>query len=58
MNAEKKIDNSDFVITSTFGVYESLYDENFEIAENTIHPFAIPHYAANPCGYTFLCDME
>lgn len=29
-----KIDNSDFVITSTFGVYESLYDEDFEIAEN------------------------
>ena len=29
-----KINNSDFVITSTFGVYESLYDEDFELAEN------------------------
>ena len=29
-----KIKDSDFVLTSTFGVYESLYDEDFEIAEN------------------------
>ena len=29
-----KIKDSDFVLTSTFGIYESLYDEEFEIAEN------------------------
>lgn len=29
-----KIKDSDFVLTSTFGIYESLYDDEFEIAEN------------------------
>ena len=29
-----KIKDSDFVLTSTFGIYESFYDDDFEIAEN------------------------
>lgn len=28
-------------------------DENFSIGEITISPFAIPHDAANPCGFSF-----
>lgn len=33
-------------------------NENFEIGDFTIHPFDIPHDAANPCGFTFLCNKE
>ena len=29
-----KIENSDFVLTSTFGIYEAFYAEEFEVAEN------------------------
>ncbi len=33
-------------------------DEDFEIGDFVIHPFSIPHDAANPCGFNFLCDNE
>lgn len=33
-------------------------DENFEIGDFVIHPFSIPHDAANPCGFSFFCDKE
>ena len=29
-------------------------DESFSIKDITIKPFAIPHDAANPCGFTFI----
>lgn len=33
-------------------------DENFEIGDLVIHPFSIPHDAANPCGFSFECDKN
>lgn len=33
-------------------------NENFEIGDFVIHPFDIPHDAANPCGFNFLCNNE
>ena len=33
-------------------------NENFEIGDFVIHPFSIPHDAANPCGFNFLCGKE
>lgn len=33
-------------------------DEDFEIGDFVIHPFNIPHDAANPCGFNFMCDNE
>lgn len=33
-------------------------EENFEIGDFVIHPFSIPHDAANPCGFNFSCNKE
>lgn len=33
-------------------------NENFEIGDFVIHPFNIPHDAANPCGFSFSCNNE
>lgn len=33
-------------------------NEDFEVGDFKIHPFSIPHDAANPCGFSFLCDNE
>ena len=33
-------------------------NEDFEIADLIIHPFDIPHDAANPCGFSFTCDND
>lgn len=35
--------------------HEILEDESFEIKDLTIHPFTIPHDAAQPVGYRFSC---
>ena len=32
--------------------------EHFEIGDVSIHPFSIPHDAADPCGFTFSCKDE
>ena len=31
-------------------------EENFEIGNLKIHPFKIPHDAANPCGFNIFCN--
>lgn len=33
-------------------------NENFEIGDLKIHSFSIPHDAADPCGFNFLCGDE
>lgn len=33
-------------------------NENFEIGDFVVHPFSIPHDAANPCGFNFMCGKE
>lgn len=33
-------------------------NESFEIDDFVIHPFSIPHDAAEPCGFNFLCDNK
>lgn len=33
-------------------------NENFEIGDLIIHPFDIPHDAANPCGFNFICNND
>lgn len=33
-------------------------EENFEVGDFVIHPFSIPHDAANPCGFSFECDKN
>ena len=33
-------------------------EENFEIGELKIHPFKIPHDAANPCGFNIFYDNK
>lgn len=33
-------------------------NENFEISDFVIHPFSIPHDAADPCGFSFSCNNE
>lgn len=33
-------------------------NEDFEIADLIIHPFDIPHDAANPCGFNFTCNND
>ncbi len=33
-------------------------EENFELGDFVIHPFSIPHDAANPCGFNFFCDKK
>ena len=33
-------------------------EEHFEIGDFVIHPFSIPHDAANPCGFSFECDKN
>ena len=33
-------------------------DENFSIGDIKITPFAIPHDAADPCGYTIQADSK
>lgn len=33
-------------------------NENFEIGNIKIHPFDIPHDAANPCGFNFLVENQ
>ena len=30
-------------------------NEDFEIEDILIHPFSIPHDAADPCGFNFYC---
>ena len=31
-------------------------EENFEIGDLKVHPFKIPHDAANPCGFNIMYD--
>lgn len=33
-------------------------NEDFEINDFVIHPFSIPHDAADPCGFNFFCDNK
>lgn len=33
-------------------------NENFEVGDFVIHPFSIPHDAANPCGFNFFCNNK
>lgn len=33
-------------------------NENFEVGDLIVHPFDIPHDAANPCGFNFLHGKE
>ncbi len=33
-------------------------NEDFEIEDIRVHPFSIPHDAADPCGFNFICEKE
>lgn len=33
-------------------------EENFEIGDLKVHPFKIPHDAANPCGFNLSCNND
>ena len=39
-------------------IKEFTIEENFEIGDLKIHPFKIPHDAANPCGFNLNCNND
>lgn len=49
-NQKDKIDESNIKFFNN--------NEKFEIGDFVVNPFSIPHDAANPCGFNFLCGKE